>query len=310
MPTGREEDIFYESSKGSYFTSLTLPVARKEWYDVQPNCKEWQVHVGQNIAVACTESTLPHLSFHKKNNQNKNPWFPFATPWAPAHVLALYKTPIKGQYHMVLQWLYWHNDAPEELMKGIPRVPNQVLEHFSKQTYGVNTALGRIHLSSSPVLRQQDVLDKDGIPQVLLSCQHAVVLQSDGTEAIEPVSDWKHGIFTISTLKRSLPLLENQPSLQRETVEVMRAFSMLEDESSANDTSSESDGSNEAITIHQESSTEELSKREPKTTPSTVSDTMTMSSSASASNDEPEQDDSVFDGGERFRQASFQEIIC
>jgi hypothetical protein len=105
----RKEYMFYESDRHSlYYTSLTLTIRQKACYDGQPKCREWQVRVGQTIAVACRDTKTPPYMVENYTLQ-ENLCYPFKTPWVPTQILALHRTKNGDHFSMSFQRLYWHH---------------------------------------------------------------------------------------------------------------------------------------------------------------------------------------------------------
>ena len=296
-PVCRPEDCFFESRKGSYYTSLTLPMIQREWYQVTPKCKEWQIQVGQTIAIACDGATIPFMDSQESKN---NPWYPFRTPWAPVQVLDLYQTP-KGRCKMSCRWLYWHTDIKDSIKKNITRMPNHVFEHYTKQSFDVLTALGRIYLSSKDEdnvsSRQCAVRGKDGMPRVFLTCRHGIT-NNEGKETLETISDWNGGRgVPTSALDRALLLITKpQLSLQQVTRDAMQSIMVedddstvegctdkIEDESSSLDEDAQSDSV--VVVESSESSCSDNQEEEHVKTPHSTDST--VASSTSLSNAEP-----------------------
>lgn len=303
-----KEDLIIDKKSGSYYSAFTLPVQSKECYFIQPRCSQWTIQVGQTIAVSCNESTIPFMDHQKK----KKRWYPFRIPWAPAQVLALYRTPSSGQFKIKLRWLYWHDDVVDSLKEGIPRMPNQVFEHYSIQTCDATVALGRIYLDSSDSSSSHDnILGKDGMPRLFLTCQHGII-KSGKKEALESVTDWKGrtGGVPATALKRGLSLLTTERKfLIPETMDAMKSKvtvnggepsvkgvnEEIDDETceTVNDTEEESGSgaspqqdasSNDSVGVFTQ---EEDQEEQPKTPRSIVSDTTADSSSVSCEGLEP-----------------------
>jgi len=273
----RKEDMFFTSDNRSrYYTSLTLPVCQKKWYDVQPTCSEWEISVGQTIAVASRDSsTLPYMNGSQWNPGN--PWYPFTTPWVPAQVLALYHTSTGKHFNMAFRRLYWHDNVNPLLTNKIPRKPNQVFEYHSKQTVHVGMALGRIHLDSTKV-ESHSILGEDGMPRLFLTCSHGVKKKRGGGETLETVTDWKGQCSVpVTALERGL-LLIHRPKLPQKTMEAMKGVRKEETNVDGMEKSDGDDERHDAITV------QSSSPKEPKTPHSTDS---TAASSSSLTNADP-----------------------
>lgn len=288
-----KDPFLIDKSGGSYYTSLEIPVANKKWYDVQPTCDSWRVRVGETIAVACNDSTVPYMTGKKKSNK----WFPYKTPWAPAQVLALYKTK-HGDWKLKFRWFYWHNDLPKTLTKHIARERNQVMEHRTRDTYDIETALGPIYLNSSSTKNNDAAAamigDKDGMPQIYLTCQHAVVKKSK-RETIISINDWKGGgVVPMSALERALSLLRATPELRNATIKAIQneshQFSSEDDDDDDDETmeEEESEASEEDRSIEsQQSNVAACQEKEPPKTPQSVVTDSSAGSSLVSSNDQP-----------------------
>ena len=198
-PICREEHQFLENSKGTYYTSLELPVVGRNRYDAVPKCKTWTLSIGDTIAVACRESTVPNILQRNK----KKKWYPFKQKWAPAHVLALY-TDAEGKFRMKFRWYYWHKDLNAAQKRALTKLTgkhdpaNQVYEHYSTDDFDVCSALGRLCLSPEST---RNVLGRDGMPRVFVTCRYAIL----GERKVEEITDWEHE----DALIRALPLLQD-----------------------------------------------------------------------------------------------------
>jgi Cdc6-like AAA superfamily ATPase len=192
--------------------------------------RNWTIQVGDLVAVALGDarSAQPIYSVLGKKKQSlcqQSAWYPFAEPWCPAQVLALYHVETEppsandepnSETLMQIRWFYRPNDLPQEVVDALSDSVRNDLFHHARGTSSllessrklvevdehvvevpVSTALGRVVTTSQvhpPTNWLNSFVGTDRIPQLPVLCRHifrmAEFSGAEGLSLLREEEDW------------------------------------------------------------------------------------------------------------------------